>query len=259
MSIRLRALTMLVLAAALAGCVSSAERSAEAARKQRLIETQVQLGAGYLQRDQPELALENFKKALELDPDHPQANNMMALLQWRLKSHDEAEKYFRKALRARENDTPEVWNNYGAFLCDRGRYDESVKWFEKAAGTPMYRAAAGAYENAGSCLMRKPAPAAAEKYFREALGLDPNLPKSLQQMAQISYDAGRALSARGFMQRYFQAVGDTPEALALAVRIERALGNKNDEASFALRLRGKFPDSAEAKAFVAEARGAKGK
>ena len=100
MSIRLRALTMLVLAAALAGCVSSAERSAEAARKQRLIETQVQLGAGYLQRDQPELALENFKKALELDPDHPQANNMMALLQWRLERHDRAERTFPKSPRA---------------------------------------------------------------------------------------------------------------------------------------------------------------
>jgi len=35
--------------------------------------------------------------------------------------------------------------------------------------------------------------------------------------------------------------------LLLAFRIERALGAKDAQASYALRLRGKFPDSAEAK------------
>ena len=65
-------------------------------------------------------------------------------------------------------------------------------------------------------------------------------------MARISYDGGRTVAARGFIQRYFQAGQDTPEALLLAVYIERALKNKDDEASYAVRLRGKFPTSPEA-------------
>jgi type IV pilus assembly protein PilF len=66
-------------------------------------------------------------------------------------------------------------------------------------------------------------------------------------MARISLDSGQVLSARGFIERYFQAAEDTPESLLLAVKIERALRNKNAEASYALRLRGKFPTSPEAR------------
>ena len=50
-----------------------------------------------------------------------------------------------------------------------------------------------------------------------------------------------ALSAGG----YFQSAEDSPESLLLAVKIERLLHNKNAEASYALRLRGKFPTSPE--------------
>jgi type IV pilus assembly protein PilF len=49
------------------------------------------------------------------------------------------------------------------------------------------------------------------------------------------------------MQRYFEVATDTPEVLLLAFRIERALGDKNAQATYALRLRGKFPQSAEAR------------
>ena len=115
MSIRLRALTMLVLAAALAGCVSSAERSAEAARKQRLIETQVQLGAGYLQRDQPELALENFKKALELyeeivlkNPEDDQAYLIMGHIYLMSGDYQKSENSFQNAVHIYPDNIHEI-------------------------------------------------------------------------------------------------------------------------------------------------------
>ena len=62
-------------------------------------------------------------------------------------------------------------------------------------------------------------------------------------MAKISYDSGKTYSARGFIQRFFEVADDTPESLLLAVKIEGKLRAKDAEASYALRLRGKFPDS----------------
>ena len=237
---------VLVLAAlALAGCASTSERQAEQARRQRLADTHTQLGASYLQHGQLEIAKESLEKALIADPDSSQAANMMALLQWRLRNYPEAERYFHKAVDV-EQGNPEAQNNYGVFLCERGRPDEAVEWFDKAAANPLYKTPDVAQANAGACLMRKPAPAAAEKYFREALRLNPKLPFALSYMAKISYDAGRPVTARGFIQRYFQAADDTPETLLLAVRIERALRNRNEEGSYALRLKAKFPDSPEA-------------
>jgi type IV pilus assembly protein PilF len=236
---------VVLLCAVLAGCASSAERQAERERVRKLAETHVLLGASYMQRGQLDVAKQELDKAYQLAPDDSQANNMMALLQWRLNEPDQAERHFRKAVAA-EPPNPQAWNNYGVFLCERGRIDEAVTWFKKAAANALYKTPDDANLNAGVCLMKKPAPTVAEKHFREALRINPRLPGALYQMAKISLDSGQALAARGFIERYFQAAEDTPESLLLAVKIERALRNKNAEASYAVRLRGKFPASPEA-------------
>jgi type IV pilus assembly protein PilF len=241
-----------LLGLTLAACASTAEREAEQSKKKQFVETHVQLGASYLERGQLDIARTMLEKALDARSDDPQANNMMALLQWRLRNVSEAEKYFRRAVDAAPAN-PEAENNYGVFLCQElRRYEEAIRWFEKVASNQYYGSPAAAYENAGLCLMTKPAPAEAEKYFREALRFNPRQAKSLYEMARISYDAGKALSARGFIQRYFQSAGDTPASLLLASRIERALKNRDGEASYAVRLTGKFPESPEALQLVKE-------
>jgi len=236
---------IILLIVAVAGCASSTEREANQEKKNKRAETHVMLGASYLQRGQLNVAKEELEKALSEMPDNSQANNMMAVLQWRLNKYDEADRFFRKALDKDANNSS-AHHNYGAFLCDRGKLDVSVRHFDAAAGDALYPYTAEVNLNAGVCLMKKPSPAKAEKYFREALRINPKLPSALYQMAKLSVDSGKRLPARGFIERYFQSAEDTPESLLLAVRIERALGNKNAEASYALRLRSKFPTSPEA-------------
>ena len=236
---------IVLLIVAVAGCASSTEREADLVKKNKRAETHVMLGATYLQRGQLDVAKEELEKALKEMPDNSQANNIMAVLQWRLKKYDEADRLFRKALDLDEKNSS-AHDIYGTFLCDRGKLDAGMRHFDAAAGDALYPYTAEVNLNAGVCLMKKPAPAAAEKYFREALRINPKLPSALYQMARLSVDSGRHLSARGFIERYFQSADDTPESLLLAVKIERVLGNKNAEASYALRLRGKFPTSPEA-------------
>lgn len=250
----MRAPLLLLTALWLVACASSADRQAENDRRLRLADTYTQLGVSYLQRGQLDVAMENLRKALELNPDSVQTNNMMALLQWRLKEYGEAEKYFLRALDS-DKANSEAWNNYGVFLCERGRFDDAERAFSRALADPLYKTPAEANVNAGVCQMRKPSPAVAEKYFRAALEINPKQPRALIEMAKLSYNAGRTVSARAFMQRYFEAGEDTPEALLLATKIESTLGNRDAEASYAVRLRGKFPDSAEAAQLKADRRG----
>jgi type IV pilus assembly protein PilF len=98
----------------------------------------------------------------------------------------------------------------------------------------------------------------AVKYFRTALEVNPKQPRALIEMAKLSYNAGRTVSARAFIQRYFDVGEDTPEVLLFATKIESTLGNRDAEASYAIRLRGKFPDSAEAAQLKAD-KGVSGK
>ena len=225
------------------GCTSKADRVVQRQKEEHLVETKTQLGAGYLLRGQYDVANELMKSALEIDPNNSNANNVMGLLQWRIKYYEQAEKFFKKAVRDSKNS--EAQNNYGAFLCERGEIDKAVGRFEMAVANHFYKTPEQAYMNAGVCLMKKPVPEKAENYFRAALKIDSKLPTALYHMAKITYDSGNGISARGFIQRYFEVGKDTPESLLLAVKIERTLRNKDAEASYALRLRGKFPTSPE--------------
>lgn len=245
MNTRFLKILMPLLLAVVAGCASTAERRQEQKTISNRVESHVLLGSSYLQRGQLAVANQELEKALAEAPDDSQANNIMAVLQWRLGSLDKAERFFQKSLDS-EPKNSSAHHNYGAFLCERGKIDDGVRHFEIAVKDPLYPDTADVYFNAGVCLMKKPLPDAAEKYFREALRINPKLPAALYQMAKLSFDTGRTLSARGFMQRYFQSAGDTPDSLLLALKIERALGNKNAEASYALLLRNKYPDSPEA-------------
>lgn len=250
MSVRRFFSILVFLPMIISGCASTAERQAEQTKITKMAETHVLLGSGYLQRGQLEVAREELEKALKISPDYSQANNIMAVLQWRLRDYDKADRYFRKALSSDENNAS-AQHNYGAFLCDRGKIDEGLKYFDAAIANQLYSFAADVNLNAGVCLMKKPAPQVAEKYLREALRINPKLSGALYQMAKISLDTGKAISGRAFIERYFQAAEDTPESLLLAVKIERVLRNKNAEASYAIRLRGKFPTSPEAEQLAA--------
>lgn len=232
------------------GCASTAERKVEQTAQQKLVDTNVQLAAGYLQQGQFDVAKEKLDKALEMQPDDPQANNVMALLQWRLKNYDVAERHFQRALGSKAGGiNPDVQHNYGVYLCDRGRTEEAMMWFARAIANPQYLTPELANLNAGLCLLKKPDRPMAERYFREALTRNPNFAPALLQMARVSLEAGNALSARGFIERYFRSGPDTAESLLLAARIEYQLGNRDAEGIYAMRLKSKFPNALEAQTY----------
>ena len=149
--------TLTLLLTLVSGCASTAERKAEQGAQQKLVDTNIQLAAGYLQQGQFDAAKEKLDKALEIDPDDPQTNNVMALLQWRLKNHEAAERHFQRALGSKAGGiNPDVQHNYGAYLCDRGRAEEAMMWFERAIANPQYPTPELANLNAGLCLLKNP-------------------------------------------------------------------------------------------------------
>lgn len=241
------AVALLVLAGLLfSGCATQAEREEKAAKLSKRVAIHTQLGATYLSRNQLDIAQQELERALDIDSDDSQANHIMGLLQIRLKKDDKAEQHFRRAI-SEQPENADARNSYAVFLCERGRLDEADEQFRAAISNPLYKTPEQASLNAGICQLKKPDKRAAAEYFRTALRHNPRQPQALLHMARYSFEAGETLSARGFIQRYFEVSTDTPEVLLLAFRIERVLGAKDAQATYALRLRGKFPESAEAK------------
>lgn len=242
-----RAVVLFTSVTLLSACSStpSAQKKNEIEQTSKVVATNVRLATIYLQRNQLNFAMEKAETALKADPKNSDANNMMAILSWRLKEHKEADKYFRKAVQLKP-DNSSALNNYGAFLCDRGKIDRSLKYFDRAVDNPLYKSRSQALTNAGRCLVKKPDAKKAEVYFRRALKFNPNESEALLQLAKLSYESDRLLTARGFMQRYLGTGRKSAESLYLALRIENAMGNKREAIGYARELQQKFPTSTEA-------------
>lgn len=227
----------------LAGCAQTEQR--EEVDPAKAAEIYVGLGVTYMEERKYEFALENFKKALRIDPGLPSAHNGIALLYEQLGEFELAGKHYRKAIDLNPKDGKAL-NNYGAFLCRTGKYRESEKYFERAAGITLYAEPASALKNAGLCALKDNDSERAEGYFRKSLELNPAYAPSLLQMAKLTLSEGEYLKTRAYVQRYHQVTTPSAESLWLAVQAEHALGDRSAKSSYAVMLRSRFPDSPQA-------------
>jgi type IV pilus assembly protein PilF len=231
----------------LAGCYQSSRVVKKADANQRA-ELRARLAASYMQRNRLVVAQQEIDAALDIEPDNAYVNYVMARLQLRLKKHDQAEKYYRRAIRSKKNYMV-ARHEYGVFLCHERRHKEGIQQFEMVLQDSLYQDKALVNMHMGDCLLDKAPPdyAAAETLFRAALERDPTLSRALLQMARIQFEGGKFLSARAYIERYFERGRDTAAALYLAVRIERSLKADAAAKRYAIRLKRKFPKSPEAR------------
>jgi type IV pilus assembly protein PilF len=209
-----------------------------------------ELAAGYFERGTLSIALEEVRLATSADPTYGPAYNVAGLIYTALKEDRLAEQNFTQALRLDPQDS-DANHNYGWFLCQRKREQEAIKYFLAAVRNPLYQTPERSYLNAALCARNIGDVAGAEAHLSEAVKLRPNFTPALYYLAEIVYGRGDYLAARQYLGRLARLVSPSPEVLWLGVRVERKLGDKNSEASYALQLRRNFPDSAQAQALLA--------
>jgi type IV pilus assembly protein PilF len=203
-----------------------------------------ELGSLYYTNGNLAVALEELRTAVSADSNYAPAHGMFGLVYMEMKENDRAEASFERALRLAPNDA-DINHNYGWFLCHTGREETSIKYFLHALRNPLYPTPWRSYSAAGSCMMRLNQPKDAEAFFERALKLEPDEPVSLLSLGQIRYRQGNVGEARKLVARHNRLVEPTAQSLWLALRIERKLGERVAEQSFANQLRRRFPDSAE--------------
>lgn len=205
------------------------------------------LAAGYYERGQMEVALEELAAAQRLDPNNPRVYNIYGLVYTVTGETQKAEENFRRAVALAPNDS-EVRHNWGAFLCATGRAREAIPEFEQAVRNPLYKTPEVALINAGKCSVTLGDTVGADRYFRQALTVSPNNPIASYNLALLSYRQSKLDEARAYMRPVMQQQTPPPEALYLGMCIERKQGDRQAELSYTSQLRNRYPESAEAKA-----------
>lgn len=119
--------------------------------------------------------------------------------------------------------------------------------FNKAASNPLYSGRSATLTNAGVCANKIPDAEKAEQYYREALDVNPGFTPALLNMISTTYNQGKYMNARGYLQRLEQVSPYSAESLWLGVRVEDALKDYNASARYGLLLKNNFPESTQVK------------
>jgi len=234
----------------LTGCATSGGGSAgtpqqDKTRAQASARIHTELAASYYERTQYAIALQEIEVALQADSNFAPAYTVRALVRMALREDEQADSDFRHSLQL-DNANSETHNNYGWFMCQRGRAKESLSQFRDALKNPLYTTPEIAYVNLGTCSKKAGLMKEAENNLQRALILRPGMPQALYGLADWSYDSGDYAGAKSFFLRFSQVSAElNAEQLWLAVRIERKMRDRNSEASYAMQLRKRFPDSRE--------------
>jgi type IV pilus assembly protein PilF len=218
----------------------------------------LQLGIGYLRKNDLQSAKLKLDKSVEQNPDLVMAYIMLGLVYERLGDAEIAEKSYRRAL-AKDSRNPDALNSLAVFMChsDPGR-PEALDLFNRALQIPQsetFSNKAMLNTNAGVCVKPVDLPLA-EDYLRAALRTEPDFAVALVQLADVAYQLGNYLQSRAFLERYMSQDKISPQVLWLGVRIEAAMGDVSASNEYGRRLKEEFPASVETRLLMEQERDA---
>ncbi|WP_419571786.1 type IV pilus biogenesis/stability protein PilW [Rheinheimera sp.] len=153
-------LTCVVLCIPLTACVT--ETTVTAADRQHqpnrnmteAARTRVALGINYLQVGDKSQAKYNLDKALQMAPQLAELHNALAYYYQQVQDHDAVVESYRQAM-ALEPDNADSYNNFGAYLCQQGQYQQAEQLLLEAIERPGYFRVADSYENLALCALEQ--------------------------------------------------------------------------------------------------------
>jgi type IV pilus assembly protein PilF len=215
-------ISALLLAASLtAGCVGGP--SGEEGTRQGT--AYLDLGVAYLQQGKPRSALQALRKAKRRNSGNARVHNALGLTYQQLSFVERARSAFERAVELAPDD-PQVRNNYGAFLANRGDFAASARQFRKALNNPVYSTPETAYYNLGWIARRQGRPGEAEQRLRTALKLRPDYAQARLSLARVLAEQDRLAPARQELARLLERHPDLNAGHLLAGELALEAGNR---------------------------------
>ena len=211
-------------------------------RRRALI--RLQLAAGYIEREQYEIALDEVKRALAADPNFSASYNMRGYIYNKLGEKALAEESFRRSLSLNPRDG-DAQQNLGFFLCEQARYDEARQFFDTALANPTYQNKNKTRIAMAVCEMKAGNSSSAESMLLAAYEEDTRNSAAANALAELYYNRHDYRKAAMYASQANMRSSATAESLWLAIKIEHRLGNQSGVTRYARQLRESFPESRE--------------
>jgi tetratricopeptide (TPR) repeat protein len=162
-------------------------------------------------------AIEEFKKAIEKDPEQAIIMGLMAESYAKLDKNTEALETYQKAIAIRPNDAA-LYTNMGVLLSRIGKTAQSQEAFNKALALNPAGAAQN-YYNLGAILFNDGKTADAAESFKKSIASDPNFAESYYQLGMcLSASPDTMQEAIKALQQYVK-LGKKPDQVEVAKQI----------------------------------------
>lgn len=139
-----------------------------------------QLAYYYHSRGALQTAIGIYRKSIDVRPT-AEAHTFLGWALSHLDRYQEAIEECRKAIEI-DPDFGNPYNDIGAYLIELGRHDEALPWLEQATRAPRYCCYQFAWFNLGRVYLAQGKPAAARRAFERALRYDPELAPAIDAL-----------------------------------------------------------------------------
>jgi type IV pilus assembly protein PilF len=179
-------------------------------------------GLSDLGEGRPALGLAALREAVSLDEGNAAYHNALGLLLLDLEQHREALEEFSRAVTL-DPTFAEAQHNRGVALAEAGRWEEAIVAYQKVLSIPTYPTPDIAYHNLGWAQYNVGRYQAAEEAVRLAVRLDPQQPGYYYTLGLVLLKTGIKEEAKAAFRRARELGPDSPFDAA-ASRHLQALG-----------------------------------
>lgn len=204
----------------------------------------VELASGYFSEGKPEIALDELKQVVAIDPTLPDAYNLRGLIYMRLGDNRQAEDNFRRALALNPRDA-NVHHNYGWMQCQTNRHVEAQRSFDTALSNPLYPGRSKTLMAQGLCQARAGQREEAERSLARSYELDAGNPVTGYNLARLLFQRGEFERAQFYIRRLNNSELANAETLWLGIKVERRMNDSAAMSQLSEQLRKRFPQSRE--------------
>lgn len=220
----------------------------------KIVDTYIQLGMGYLREGKKDQARFNLLKAIDADSRSPEANSALALLYQSEGETTLAEKHYKKAIDSDKNFNQARYNFAGMLLASE-RFEEAEKQYSVLTEDVNYRLRAQSFLGLGKALEKQGDLDAAKDAFIRSYQRDPRLTIAFLELAGIALQQEDFVSAKGLLDQFEKDAEASPRSLKLGIDLAQKFNDADAEASYALALRNLFPNSREAREHILATQG----
>jgi len=189
---------VLILYLFLIFCIASCATNTEVKKKQE--EASRNLGEAYMQQGDFSSALREFLKAEKIYSRDPYLQNDLGLAYMAKDRLDLAIKHFKKAVKVKPDYTPAI-NNLGTAYLAKREWDVAIACFKEIIDDILYATPHYPLTNLGWAYYNQQKYEVAEKYYSDALELEPNFIIALRGLGRTYMAMERAADAIAMLEK----------------------------------------------------------